>query len=254
MLNAIILGIIEGLTEFLPISSTAHLIITAKLLGILQNEYWKFFEVFIQSGAILAVAFAFLKELMNKKLWPKLLASFLPTAIIGLALHKIIKQYFFENYALIATSLIFISLIFFLIEYLVFKKKLSLNKKIKDISYRDAVLLGLAQSLAVVPGVSRAGIVLVSGLSLSYKREEVALYSFLLAIPTILAASVLDIIRTDKQILLTNLNLSLTGFIVSFISAYFAAKWFIKFLQKNNLISFAIYRIILGIGILLFLL
>jgi undecaprenyl-diphosphatase len=253
MQGALILGIIEGVTEFLPISSTAHLLLVAKLLNLPTSEYWKFFEVFIQAGAILAVVAAFSKSLFNTKLWPKLLVSFLPTAVIGLLLHKIIKNYFFENYLLIAGSLIFISLIFLLIEYLLKNNQLKLTKKLEQLNYREAFLLGLAQSLAVVPGVSRSGIVLVGGLALGFKREETALYSFILAVPTILAASVLDLIKTDQNILFQDWLLSLVGFTTAFIFAYLSIRWFVKFLQKNNLIPFAFYRIFLGIIILFFL-
>jgi len=254
MVFAIILGIVEGLTEFLPISSTAHLLIVAKFFQISQTEYWKFFEVFIQSGAILAVVVVFYKQLLNKQLWPKILASFLPTAIIGFLLHKIIKTYFFGNYLLIAFSLIIISLVFFWVEYLIKSQKIILNKEVKKISFKEAIVLGLAQSLAVIPGISRAGIVLVTGLSFGYKREEVAMYSFILAVPTILSASVFDLLKTNQQVLWQNLNLSFLGFLVAFISAYLAVSWFIKYLQKNNLVGFAVYRIILAILVLIFLL
>ena len=139
-------------------------------------------------------------------------------------------------------------LIFIMIEFLIKKRALVLKGSLKELTYRDAFLIGLVQSLAIVPGVSRAGAVIVGMMLLKYKRSEAAVYSFLLAVPTILGASILDLIKTDVS-LLTNKNLIFvaTGFLASFVSALAVIKWLITYLQKNSLVIFGVYRIILAV-------
>jgi len=243
------LGIIEGITEFLPISSTAHLIITSKLLNIPATEFQKFFEVFIQSGAILAVVFVYWKIIFkNRHLMINIIISFFPTAIVGLLLHKVIKNIFFESFTLIAVSLFVIGLFFIVFEFLLKKKVVNTDKKIIQMTILQALLIGVGQSLAVVPGVSRAGAVILTMMILGFNREESALYSFVLAVPTLLAASLFDFIKTNSQLIFTGSNplFLFIGLITSFFSALLAIKWFIKFLQKNSLAYFGVYRIILA--------
>ncbi len=249
MLNAIILGLVEGVTEFLPISSTAHLIITSKLLNIPATEFQKFFEVFIQSGAILAVVFVYWKVILkNRNLTINIILSFIPTAIVGLLLHKIIKNIFFESFTLITVSLFAIGLFFIIFESLLKKKIIKTDKKIIQITILQALLIGVGQSLAIVPGVSRAGAVILTMMIMGFNREESALYSFVLAVPTLLAASAFDFIKTDPQLIFSGSNplFLFIGLITSFFSALLAIKWFIKFLQKNSLAYFGVYRIILA--------
>lgn len=249
LFNALILGIIEGVTEFLPISSTAHLIISSKLLGIFQTEFQKFFEVFIQSGAILAVVVIYWKKILeNRNLMINTILSFIPTAVIGLLLHKIIKGIFFESMNLIIFSLFFIGLFFIIFEFLLKKKIFKTDKRIIQMTILQALLIGIGQSLAVVPGVSRAGAVILTMMLLGFNREESALYSFVLAVPTLLAASVLDIIKTDPKLIFSGSNplFLIVGLITSFFSALLAIKWFIKFLQNNSLTGFGVYRIALA--------
>lgn len=248
--HAFILGIVEGITEFLPISSTAHLIITSHLLKLPQTEFQKFFEVFIQSGAILAVFLLYTQYVFkNKKIIKPLIFSFIPTAIVGFVLYKIIKNVFFESNTLIFLALVLVGLLFIVVEKLIKKEKIKLDKTINHLTINYALLIGLAQSLAVIPGVSRAGIVIIAMMLMGYKREEAAKYSFLLAVPTILAASGFDLLKTNFS-LLTNTNnllLLVIGFITSFITAIFAIRWFVSYLQKKSLIPFAIYRILVSL-------
>ena len=249
VLNAIILGLVEGITEFLPISSTAHLIISSKLLNIPATEFQKFFEVFIQSGAILAVVFIYWKIILkNRNLMINIILSFFPTAVIGLLLHKVIKGVFFESFTLIAISLFVIGLFFIVFEFLLKKKVVNTDKKIIQMTILQALLIGVGQSLAVVPGVSRAGAVILTMMILGFNREESALYSFVLAVPTLLAASLFDFIKTNPQLIFTGSNplFLFIGLITSFFSALLAVKWFIRFLQKNSLSYFGVYRIILA--------
>lgn len=253
-LQALILGIVEGITEFLPISSTAHLIITSEFLGLTQNEFTSFFEVFIQSGAILAVVFLYFRYILShKELIKPVITSFIPTAIIGLLLHSTIKSTFFNSPSLIYSSLIVIGVAFLTLEYFVKNGQRKLTKSLKNITLKEALVFGFFQACAVVPGVSRAGAVMMGAMIQGYKREEAAIYSFLLAIPTILAAGVLDFLKTDLSIITQSDNGSalLIGFIVSFITAYAAIKWLIGYLQRNTLVIFGVYRIILGMLLLL---
>ena len=250
LLIAVILGIVEGLTEFLPISSTAHLIISSRLLNIPQTEFQKFFEVFIQAGAILSVVFLYFNyAFKNPLLIKKVAASFLPTALVGFLLHKIIKEVFFESFALIIGSLVVIGLLFIVVEYLIKNKKIELSKTIKNLSWTDALVIGLGQSLAVIPGISRAGIVILAMMVKGYRRDEAAVYSFLLAVPTIIAAAGYDLLKTDFAVLSEpdNILFLSAGFVVSFITAYISVKWLIGYLKKHSLIPFGVYRILLVI-------
>lgn len=252
-LQALILGIVEGITEFLPVSSTAHLIITSNFLGLTQSEFTSFFEVFIQSGAILAVVVLYFRYILShKELIKPIIASFIPTAVIGLLLHSTIKTTFFNSPSLIYSSLIVVGVVFLVLEYFIKNDQLKLSKSLQNITLKDAFVFGLFQAGAVVPGVSRAGAVMVGAMMRGYKREEAALYSFLLAIPTILAAGVLDFLKTDLTIITQSGHIQALsiGFITSFITAYLVLKWFIGYLQRNTLVIFGIYRIILGIALL----
>jgi undecaprenyl-diphosphatase len=254
ILHSVLLGIVEGITEFLPISSTFHLIFTSKLLGLKSTEFQTMYEVVIQSGAILAALALYTKELINdRKMAINVIVAFIPTAIIGLILHKVIKEVFFENSMYMLSAFVSMGIVFLIIESLIQKKKLVLTKSIKDMTYKQAILIGLAQSFAVVPGVSRAGAVMVGMMGMKFKREESAKFSFLVAIPTILAASGLDLLKGRETLMNSgsNILLLLVGFVVSGIVAYIVMKWFIKYLQQNTLIPFAIYRFVLVIIILL---
>lgn len=252
--QSFILGIIEGLTEFLPISSTAHLILTSQLLAVQQTEFVKFFEVFIQSGAILAVVILYLQYVLKHKyLISHIFISFIPTALIGFLLHDIIKEVFFESNLLIAQMLFGGGVAFILLEFLIQKGSIKLTKEIGEMSPAHALLIGCAQALAVVPGVSRAGAVIVAMILLKYKRTDAAVYSFLLAAPTVFAASAYDLLKTDISLLSHGANVVMLtiGFVTAFVTAYFVIRWFIAFLQQNTLVLFGIYRIILAVGILL---
>ena len=254
--QSVVLGVVEGITEFLPVSSTFHLIWTSRFLGLTQNDFTKLFEVFIQGGAVLAVIFLYFKEVMrDRQLIIKLILSFIPTALVGFLMYKIIKGVLFESTQTITIVFIIIGAVFLVVEYLIQKKWLKLEKNIAKLSYGQAVLIGLLQSLSVLPGVSRAGAVIVGMMFFKFKRSEAAKYSFMLSVPTILAASFYDLykmreivfVSTDKLVVL------LVGFVVALASAYVGVKWLIGFLQNHSLTFFGWYRIILGIILLLLL-
>jgi undecaprenyl-diphosphatase len=247
VLQSIILGIVEGMTEFLPVSSTFHLIWAGKILDIQQTDLQKMFDVFIQSGAISAVFLLYFKTVItNKKLISRIIFSFIPTAIIGFILYKTIKGVFFENFFLQIFIFIAIGIIF-----LVFEKnsdKKAINRNIDSLTAKEAILIGIIQALAVFPGVSRAGAVIIGMVFLKIKREEAAKYSFLLAVPTIFAASTYDLLK-NKDLLIAqsqNMLLLIIGFTAAFLSALIVVRWFIGYLQKNTLAVFGWYRIVLG--------
>ncbi len=246
--QAIILGIIEGATEYLPISSTFHLIWTSKLLNISQTEFQKMFEVVIQSGAILAVLVLYFKTLTHdSKLLKKIFVSFLPTAVIGLVLYKIIKNVFFESYAVQIAIFMLVGLLFLGIEKWWSRKKFTVAAN--EITYPQAMAIGLAQALAVFPGVSRAGAVMLGMMFFNVRRDEAAKYSFILAVPTLLAAAGLDLFKSRSVMFqqTNNLSLLLVGFIASLISALVVVRWFVSFLQSHKITLFGWYRLALGL-------
>ena len=250
IIQSIILGFVEGITEFLPISSTAHLIITSKLLGIPRTEFQKFFEVFIQAGAILAVVIIYFQYLLkHKELFKKLLLSFIPTAVVGFLLYKTIKNVFFETRWLMILAIFIIGFLFLFLEYLIKNKKIVLKKGLQNLNCLETVLIGLGQSLAIIPGVSRAGVVMLTMMVLGYRRDESASYSFLLAVPTIVAASFFDLYKM-RNIIASSQNylmLLIIGLLSSFMVAYLAIKWLVTYLKNNLLTIFGIYRILLAI-------
>ena len=250
ILQAALLGVVEGITEFLPISSTFHLIFTSRLFGISQNDFTKLFEVFIQSGSILSVALLYFQDVVKyRQLTKRVIVSFLPTGLVGLILYKFIKNTLFENQMLMIGIFATVGIIFILIEKLIKKEKVKLQKDRANLSYIEALLIGLVQSLAVIPGVSRAGAVMVVMIFLGYKRGEAAYYSFLLSIPTIFSASFFDLYKMSSIVLSYSDNwiLLTVGFFSAFISSYFVVKWFIDFLKKNSLVGFGYYRLVVGI-------
>jgi undecaprenyl-diphosphatase len=253
IIQSVIMGIVEGLTEFLPISSTAHLIFTGALLKIPSSEFLKSFEISIQLGAILAVAIIYFQRIIkNFGLVWKIAAAFIPTSIIGLALYKIVKGFLMESYLVIAISLILGGIIIIVFEKYYGKKIQEEDKDgdLEAITYKQAIKLGIIQALAIVPGVSRAGATIIGGLALGIKRKAIVEFSFLLAIPTMLAATVLDIYKNPTFFSSGQTTVWLIGFVMSFITAIIGVKFLIKYVQKNNFIVFGWYRIILGLIVL----
>jgi undecaprenyl-diphosphatase len=250
--ESIILGIIEGLTEFLPVSSTFHLIAAGRLLGVEGGEFAKLFDVVIQSGAILAVLILYWKRLRTDAgLVKKTVVAFLPTAALAIPAYGTIKDVFFESYAWMMAIFVFVGLLFFGFEGLVKKGVLRPDRLLTDLTYRNAALVGLAQCLAFFPGVSRAGAVILAMMVLGYRRDEAAAFSFLLAVPTILAAGAYDLYKTRDLLLSSGSSafILLIGFATAFAVAYLAVKWLIRYLQRHSLHLFGFYRVVAG-GIL----
>lgn len=257
-LEAILLSIVEGITEFLPISSTGHLLLATNFLKIQQTEFVKSFEIIIQLGAILSVVVLYWKKLSrNFALWRNIVIAFIPTAIIGLAFYKIIKEVFFENILVVVFALLIGGILLIVLEKLLLLRhsrpgseswvNSSGNPKIEDLSLKQSLLIGLAQSVSVIPGVSRAAATILGGMFLGLKKETAVEFSFLLAIPTMMAATGLDLIKSEFNFSSDELMILGVGFIGSFITALLVVKWFIKFIQTNNFFWFGVYRIILSV-------
>jgi len=254
ILDAIWLGIVEGLTEFLPVSSTFHLIAAARLLGRGEGEFAKLFEVFIQSGAVLAVLLIYWQRLRKDTgLLGKMLVSFGPTALLGALAYGTIKRVFFTSYFWMIGIFALVGLVFIIFEALVKKGTLSPRKSLAELGYRDALIIGLVQSLAFFPGVSRAGAVILIMMILGFRRDDSAAYSFLLAIPTIFSAGAYDLYKTRDLILSSGANVMilLVGSLAAFLVAFVAVKWLIRYLQYHTLNIFGYYRLAAGILFLL---
>ena len=244
------MGIVEGVTEFLPISSTGHMILASHVLGITETDFVKSFEIFIQLGAILAVVALYWKKLLtNKKIFLRVCVAFLPTAVIGLILYKIVKTYLLGNFHVVLWSLLLGGI--FLVGFEYFRKgkiaKLSLTNEIENISYRQAFIVGLFQSIAIIPGVSRSAATIVGGLALGISREAIVEFSFMLAVPTMVAATGLDLIKSGHTFDGGQIKLLAIGFIVAFISAFFAIKFLLDYVKNHTFTSFGIYRILIAL-------
>ncbi|MBK3332851.1 undecaprenyl-diphosphate phosphatase [Persephonella atlantica] len=248
--ESVLLGIIEGLTEFLPVSSTGHLILASHLLGIKQTEAHKTFEVAIQLGSILAVVFLYREKLFKDvQLWKKLIVAFIPTGILGFLLYKIIKS-LFSPYV-VAFMLILGGIVFILIEKF-YRRQTHTVRSLDDISYTKAFLIGVFQSLAMIPGTSRSGATIIGGLLLGFDRKTAAEFSFLLAVPTMFVATGYDVFKNYHHFQIENWITLGTGFFTAFVFAVIAIKFFLNFLKKHTFVPFGIYRIILGVLFFLF--
>jgi len=248
LVQTLILSVVEGITEFLPISSTGHLILVSDLLKITQTEFIKSFDIIIQLGAILSVvAIYFNKLIKSRDIWKQIIIAFLPSAIFGALFYKLIKTYLIGNSLVVVLSLFIGGIVMILFE------KYHKDKE-KELNLKHYLLIGLFQVVSMIPGVSRAFATIFGGMVVGMSRKKATEFSFFLAIPTMLGATVLDLIKTDISIW-TNSNLVtlFLGFLASFATAYVVVKWLIKFVQTHNFIRFGWYRIILALLFILFL-
>ena len=251
-LNVIILAVIEGFTEFLPISSTAHLMIASRTLGIEKTDFLKSFIISIQFGAILSVVFLYWKIFFyDWKIDAKIITAFIPTALIGFFLYEMIKGFFLESLATVAIALIAGGI--FLIFFEKFHKDKSEKLDISGISYSKAFLIGCAQALAVIPGVSRATSTIIGGMLLGAERKTIVEFSFLLAVPTMLAATGYDLIKSGGAFTLNEFYLLALGFFASFVFAVVGIKFLLDFIKRKTFVSFGIYRIVIGLILLVYL-
>ena len=247
IIEAIILGVIEGVTEFLPISSTGHLILAARCLGLAQTEFVKSFQIVIQLGAILSVVVLYWKTFLSGLgLYRKLLVAFIPTAIIGSIFYRFIKGYLFDNNKVIIWALFLGGIAIILFEHF-YRERGKTIKELPSISYLQAFLIGLFQSLAVIPGVSRAAATIIGGLIVGLSRKIIVEFSFLLAVPTMAAAASLDLLKSADSFSKEQFAVLVMGFFVSFMVALLTIKFLLIFIKKHNFVFFGIYRILLAL-------
>ena len=248
--QSIILGVVEGITEFLPVSSTGHLILATDLLQIPSTEFVKSFTVIIQLGAILAVLLLYWKELFTQKhLLGKVITAFIPTAIVGYILYHFIKQFLLGNTAVVLWALFLGGIALILLEWY-FKRRTTSDQRQTDlslISYKQSFIIGIFQAISVIPGTSRALATIFGGMIMGLSRKQAVEFSFSLAIPTMAAATGLDLLETSFKFSSSEWFMLIVGFVTSFIVAYLVIKWFITYVSHHSFIVFGVYRIFLAI-------
>lgn len=246
IIEAVILGIVEGVTEFLPVSSTGHMILASAMMKIQDADFVKTFEIAIQIGAILSVLTLYYKRfLVSLEIYLKLLVAFLPAGIIGFLAYKTIKAYLFNAYV-VSVALVLGGVVLILLDRWTEKKEITYSSTEK-MSYRGCLQIGLFQSVSMVPGVSRAAATIFGGIFSGFTRTQAAEFSFLLAIPTMLAATGYDLFKTSRSFSSNEWTLLLVGGVVAFVCALVAVKAFIAFLTRHGFKLFGYYRIALGI-------
>lgn len=249
-IQSIVLGAIEGATEFLPISSTGHLILASHLLRIPDSAFLTSFEIAIQLGAICAVLLLFWKSFLNIEVLKRLVAGFIPTAIIGLALYSVVKHYLLGN-ELVVVAALALGGAFLIVFELLHKERDDAPEGVESITYRQAVIVGICQSFAMVPGVSRSAATIVGGLMLGLRRTTIVEFSFLLAVPTMGAAVALDIFKSYQTFPTEGLGLIGLGFATAFLVALIAIRFLLAYVKKANFIGFGVYRILVALFFLL---
>lgn len=255
--QVVTLGVVEGITEFLPISSTAHLLITAKLLNF-EGSIGGTFEIFIQLGAILAVVIYYARDLLGqaraiptsaatRRFWLSILLAFMPAAIIGLLFRKVIKQVLFASPLVIASMLIIGGIILIVIERIALRVT---TEKAEDTSFRQALIIGLAQVLSLVPGTSRSASTIIGGMFAGLSRTAATTFSFYLVIPTLGAATVVDLLSSIKDVTPSDVPRLVVGTLVVLVTAYLSIGWLLRYVAHHKWTAFGIYRILAGIAIL----
>ena len=249
-IQSIILAIIEGVTEFLPVSSTGHMILASSIMGIQDDAFVKTFEIAIQLGAILAIVLMYIKRFFQSlTIYFKLAVAFLPTAVIGFLAYDFIKTYLF-NSIVVSVSLIVGGIILILIDKKVVAQQ-SKTDVLESIDYKHAFFIGLIQCFAMIPGVSRAAATIIGGVFNGLDKKQATEFSFLLAVPTMCAATGYDLIKTPIVFTHSELILLGLGLIIAFITAWFAVKVFLKIVEQYGFKQFGYYRIFVGVVFLL---
>lgn len=251
--KALILGLVEGLTEFLPISSTGHLILAGDLLDF-NNERGKLFEIVIQSGAILAVCWEYRKRLWQvvtglpsqreaRQFVLNVAVAFLPLAVLGLAFGKVIKAHLFQP---LPVALAFIVGAFIIIWAEKRPHKIRIES-VNQMKVGDALKLGLAQACALIPGTSRSGATIIGGLLFGLSRKAATEFSFFLAIPTLIIATLYELYKERALLNLDDIGMWTVGFVSAFISAFICVRWLLRFISNHDFTVFAWYRIVFGV-------
>ncbi len=249
--HVLILSVVEGVTEFIPVSSTAHLVLTSHALDIPTSAFLSTFEISIQLGAIGAVCVVTGRKILSdKKLLYKALVGFVPTGILGFTLIKYIKPLLSDPFipvaALFLGGIAIVGIELFIKQK--GKSKEQMNKDLKDMSYKDALIIGLIQSVSMIPGVSRSAASIFGGMALKLDRKSATEYSFLLAIPTMISATGLSLLSDAPSFSLSELAYFFIGIVGSFVSALLVIKWLMGYIKRNDFIVFGIYRIFIAIA------
>lgn len=245
-----LLGLVEGLTEFLPVSSTGHLILVSHVLGLPQTEVLKSFEIAIQLGSILAVVVLFWRSFLSVAILKRLVVAFIPTGIVGFLLYRTIKDVLIGNPLIVVWALLLGGIAIIAIEWLV-RNREHAEGAIEDMTYLQSFLVGLAQTLAVIPGISRSGATVMGGLLINIPRTAILTFSFLLAVPTMLMATAYDLYKTPEALVGGNMELLGIGFLVAFIVAFLTMRAALWFVRKYSFTPFGIYRVLLALLFLL---
>jgi undecaprenyl-diphosphatase len=248
LVNALILGVVEGLTEFLPISSTGHLILAGELLGA-ADERWNVFNIVIQTGAMLAVVWEYRARFfkLDVKLYRNLLVAFIPAAVLGLLFSKIIKQYLFHAVP-VALAFIVGGVIILIVEKRSFQPRV---ETAQAMTWLDALKVGIAQCFALIPGTSRSGATIIGGMLFGLSRRAATEFSFFLAVPTLVAAGLYDLWKHRDLLSAADAPVFAVGSIVSFVSAFVVIRWLIRYVATHDFKPFAWYRIAFGLVVLL---
>ena len=227
-ITALILGIVQGISEFLPISSTGHLILASHLMGLQHTEFLKSFEIAIQAGTILSVVALYWRSLMvDFEVIKRLAVAFLPTGLLGLTLYRLIKGYLLGSETVVLCSLLIGGILIIAFERW-YREGENATGEIRAMSYKNALIVGLFQSVAMIPGVSRSAATILGGLLLGLKRKTIVEFTFLLAVPTMLAATGYDLIKSGSQFSLDQVQYLLIGFVTAFVVALLSIKFLLR--------------------------
>jgi undecaprenyl-diphosphatase len=248
--QAVILGIVEGFTEFLPISSTGHMILVSHFLHVIDSATLVTFEIVVQLGAILAVVATYYKKLFKREMLQKLIVAFIPTGIVGVVVFPYIK-YLLGSPFLVAFMLVLGGIIILLVEKQYTRLQALHTNEITTISYKHALLLGLFQTLAIIPGVSRSGAMVIGGLLQNISRKVLIEFTFLLAVPTMIVATLYTIIKKYKDLSIESISPIVIGTVISFFVALFVIRFALAYIRKHSFVIFGWYRIIIGIILLI---
>ncbi|HEV7799925.1 MAG TPA: undecaprenyl-diphosphate phosphatase [Burkholderiales bacterium] len=257
LLKALILGVVEGLTEFLPVSSTGHLIIAGQLLGF-HDEKGKVFEIVIQTGAMLAIVWEYRARFARaltglgsdpvaRRFVFNLIVAFIPAAVLGLAFGKAIKAHLFNAIA-VALAFIVGGIIILLVER---RPRRAVVESVDDMTWKDALKVGFAQSVALIPGTSRSGATIVGGMLFGLSRKAATEFSFFLAVPTLIAAGLYDLFKHRSLLSAADLPVFGVGSIAAFVSAFVCVRWLIRYIASHDFTVFAWYRIVFGAIVLI---
>lgn len=249
-LSAIVLAIVEGITEFLPVSSTGHTILAAVILGVQQTAFVKSFYLILEFGSIVGVVALYWRLFLNFEILKRLIIGVIPTGIVGLLIYRTFKEYLLGNTQVVLWALLLGGIFLIMFEWR-YKERATYDD-VSRIPYKHCFLIGLFQSISVIPGLSRSTATITGGLALGLKRQTIVLYSFLLAVPTMIGASGFDLMMSSAQFSSAQLELLIVGFVTSFLVALVVIKLFLSYIRTNNFIPFGVYRILLVVAFFFF--